>query len=308
MLTSRSRTTSTPTSPHNSTAFPTKQLALLALVRAAEPIALTSVFPYAWRMVLSFHVSDRSNASFYAGLFIATFALAESLTGMFWGGLSDRVGRKPILLFGCCGTILSLLTVGFATNFWMAVAGRALGGLLNGNIGVIQTMVGELIVVPEHERKSISIVISHLSDHNTARAYAVMPFVWSIGTILGPAVGGYFSDPSENFPAMFSKHGLFARFPYLLPNIICAALLLVAIIVGFFLIEETHPDKQPWHQNQQTPPSRRQSMAETPLIAGAASDAPTNSKSRKCGGNKLWSSQGHVSGMCWSLGGTDWLT
>lgn len=71
---------------------------------------------------------------------------------MFWGGLSDRLGRKPILLFGCCGTVLSLLTLGLSTNFWMALFGRALGGLLNGNIGVIQTMVGELVTRPEHER------------------------------------------------------------------------------------------------------------------------------------------------------------
>lgn len=71
---------------------------------------------------------------------------------MFWGGLSDRVGRKPILLFGCLGTIMSLLIVGLSTNFWMALAGRALGGLLNGNVGVVQTMVGELVTVPEHER------------------------------------------------------------------------------------------------------------------------------------------------------------
>ena len=88
----------------------------------------------------------------YAGLLIAAFALAESITGMLWGGLSDRYGRKPVLLFGCLGTIISLLLVGFSTSFWMALAGRAVGGLLNGNIGVIQTMVGELVTLPEHER------------------------------------------------------------------------------------------------------------------------------------------------------------
>ena len=124
-----------------------------ALVRVAEPIALTSIFPYAWKLVLHFEIGDKSNASFYAGILISAFAFAESISGMFWGGLSDRYGRKPILLFGCAGTILSLLVVGFSVNFWMALMGRMLGGLLNGNIGVIQTMVGELVTLPEHERK-----------------------------------------------------------------------------------------------------------------------------------------------------------
>ncbi|KAI9044618.1 permease of the major facilitator superfamily [Aspergillus affinis] len=121
-------------------------------------------------MVKDFHVADGENASFYAGILISAFSLAEALTGMIWGGLSDRIGRKPVLLSGCFGTVLSLLIVGLAPNFWVALFGRALGGILNGNIGVIQTMVGELVKRPEHE----------------PRAYAVMPFVWSIGTIMGP--------------------------------------------------------------------------------------------------------------------------
>lgn len=72
---------------------------------------------------------------------------------MHWGGLSDRIGRKPVLLIGCLGTMLSMVMVGFASNIWFALLGRALGGLLNGNIGVIQTMVGELVHKPEHERE-----------------------------------------------------------------------------------------------------------------------------------------------------------
>jgi len=72
---------------------------------------------------------------------------------MAWGSLSGRVGRKRVLIFGCVGTLLSLLIVGFAPNFWIALLGRVLGGLLNGNIGVIQTMVGELVTNPKHERE-----------------------------------------------------------------------------------------------------------------------------------------------------------
>ena len=54
------------------------------------------------------------------------------------------------------GTIVSLMSVGFSTNFWMALVGRALGGALNGNMGVIQTMVGEMITNPKHEREYAS--------------------------------------------------------------------------------------------------------------------------------------------------------
>lgn len=77
--------------------------------------------------------------------------------GMYWGGLSDRIGRKPVLLLGCVGTMFSMIMVGFAYNIWIALAGRVIGGLLNGNIAVIQTMVGELVTKPEHEPKAYSI-------------------------------------------------------------------------------------------------------------------------------------------------------
>ncbi|RDL33670.1 MFS general substrate transporter [Venustampulla echinocandica] len=229
--------------------FPTAQLFLLAIVRLAEPIALTSIFPYAWPLVKRFRVGNEDDASFYAGLLISTFALAESLTGMFWGALSDRVGRKPVLLLGCTGTMLSMVMVGFAANIWVALAGRALGGVINGNIGIIQTMVGELVTKPEHE----------------PRAYSIMPFVWSIGTILGPAIGGYFADPVVSFPDTFASDGLFGKFPYLLPNLICSALLLISIAAGYFLLEETHPDMQP----RVLLPATTYHSDETPLMATA---------------------------------------
>ncbi|KAI0171862.1 MFS general substrate transporter [Hypoxylon sp. FL1284] len=216
-------------SPRNPDDFPTVQLFLLAIVRLAEPIALTSIFPYAWALVKRFKIGNEQDASFYAGLLISSFALAEALMGMYWGGLSDRVGRKPVLLLGCIGTMFSMVMVGFATNIWIALIGRALGGLLNGNIGVIQTMVGELVSKPEHE----------------PRAYSVMPFVWSIGTIIGPAIGGILADPHESWPNAFPKGNVFAEYPYLLPNLCCAVLLLISICLGYFLLEETHPDMVP---------------------------------------------------------------
>jgi hypothetical protein len=110
-------------------------------------------------------------------------------------------------------------------------------------------MVAELVTKPEHE----------------PRAYSVMPFVWSIGTIIGPAIGGTFADPATAFPNHFSQSGIFGRFPYLLPNLLCATLLFISIFAGYFLLEETHPDMQP----RVLLPDSIYVSDETPLVATA---------------------------------------
>lgn len=89
------------------------------------------------------------------------------------------------------------------------------------------------------------LIIRQADRCTTARAYAVMPFVWSIGTIIGPSIGGIFAEPYKTFPGVFPQSGVFYDFPYLLPNLICAGLLLVSIVLGYFLLEETHPDMLP---------------------------------------------------------------
>ena len=104
---------------------------------------------------------------------------------------------------------------------------------------------------------------------STARAYAVMPFVWSVGTILGPVIGGTLAKPAKCFPTLFSPDGIFATFPYLLPNLICAGLLMVSIFFGYFFLLETHPDMQPWS----TPEELHNTTAETPLLGTAGATA-----------------------------------
>lgn len=92
-----------------------------------------SIFPYVYYMILSFDItSDTRQIAVYVGTVTSAFAFAEFSSGVTWGRISDRIGRKPVLLTGLAGTALSMLVFGFASSLPMALIGRALGGLLNG--------------------------------------------------------------------------------------------------------------------------------------------------------------------------------
>ena len=92
-----------------------------------------SVFPYTYYMIQSFNITtDERQIAIYCGMVTSAFAFAEFSTGVVWGRLSDKVGRKPILVGGLIGTAISMMVFGFATSLPVALLGRALGGLLNG--------------------------------------------------------------------------------------------------------------------------------------------------------------------------------
>lgn len=63
------------------------------------------------------------------------FFFAEGLTVFHWGWMSDRLGRKPVLLLGPIGLSFAMLSFGFSKHFWTLVASRFLQGVFNGNIG-----------------------------------------------------------------------------------------------------------------------------------------------------------------------------
>src|ERR1700748_3088680 len=67
------------------------------------------------------------------------------------------------------------------------------------------------------------------------------PFMWSLGSIIGAAMGGYLAQPSRYYPAAFPPDGLFGQYPYLLPNLVAVGFIVVAIIQGYFFLKETNP-------------------------------------------------------------------
>lgn len=66
-----------------------------------------------------------------------------------------------------------------------------------------------------------------------------MPLTFTVASIIGPMLGGFLAEPAKNFPDYFDNDGLFGRYPFLLPNLICAVLFAIAAVFGLFFIEET---------------------------------------------------------------------
>ncbi|KAF2156391.1 MFS general substrate transporter [Myriangium duriaei CBS 260.36] len=207
--------------------FPTQQMFVLALCRICEPIAFMSIFPYAYYMVDYFKIANNERSiAMYVGMITSSYAFAEFSTSIFWGRVSDRFGRKPVLLMGLFGTGISMLVFGLAPNFWTALVARALGGLLNGNIGVINTTVAEIVTEKKHQ----------------ARAFSIMPGIWCIGSIIGAGLGGTLADPVRNYPSYFASGGVFDKYPYLLPNLVCCCVVIFSVLVGILFLEETHEE------------------------------------------------------------------
>ncbi|RMZ68528.1 MFS transporter [Pyrenophora seminiperda CCB06] len=207
--------------------LPVKQLVVLSICRFAEPIALTSVFPYVPELMESFGIPQNDIAR-WAGIASSSFSICQAFTGILWGAASDRYGRKPIILFGLFNTMWTMLLWGFSVNLPMAITARALGGLSNGNVGILRTTVAELCPWKELQ----------------PRAFSVMPLVWTVGATFGPTLGGALANPLGVDPRKPRGDAFFARFPYLLPNLVASAFFTIGILVGWLFLQETLESKK----------------------------------------------------------------
>lgn len=124
------------------------QLALLTISRLAEPLTQTSLQSYMFYQLKSFDTSQTdSQISVQAGMLAAAFTAAQFVTAIPWGRAADSelFGRKRVLIIGLIGTMLSAIGFGFSRTFYTAMFFRTLGGALNGNVGVMRTMISEII-------------------------------------------------------------------------------------------------------------------------------------------------------------------
>lgn len=131
------------------------QLAVLTFARLSEPLTQTSLQAYMFYQLKSFDPSlPNSTISRQAGILQGSFTAAQFLTAVWWGRLADApwMGRKRVLLIGLMGTCISCLGFGFSRSFVSAAVFRTLGGALNSNVGVMRTMISEIIVEKKYVR------------------------------------------------------------------------------------------------------------------------------------------------------------
>ena len=79
-----------------------------------------------------------------AGYLGSAYFIGNFIGSLLWGWISDKIGRRPVLLMGMLGTLATELLFGFSQNFAWAIAARFLWGLLNGNLGVSKTYISEV--------------------------------------------------------------------------------------------------------------------------------------------------------------------
>ncbi|MEH7253256.1 MFS transporter [Neobacillus niacini] len=178
-----------------------RALPILFLVMFLVMIGFGIIIP-----VLPFYAEELGADTFQLGLLMAVYSLMQLIFAPFWGRLSDRIGRKPVMMIGIAGLALSFFIQAMATELWMLFAARIIGGLLSSaNMPTAMAYVAD-ITTPENRGKGMGIIGAAVG----------------LGFVFGPAIGGIFSKNSMSMPfylAGFSS--------------------ILTLILVFFLLKET---------------------------------------------------------------------
>ncbi|XP_048232088.1 protein ZINC INDUCED FACILITATOR-LIKE 1 isoform X2 [Ricinus communis] len=206
------------------TGLPIKEFVSIWIVVLCTALPISSLFPFLYFMIRDFHIVEREeDIGYYAGYVGSAFMLGRALTSVFWGVVSDRYGRKPVIIIGTITVVIFNTLFGLSVNFWMAVTTRFLLGSLNGLLGPIKAYACE-VFREEHQALGLSTISTS----------------WGIGLIIGPALGGFLAQPAEKYPNVFSQESLFGRFPYFLPCLCTSVFAFGVSIASFWLPETLH--------------------------------------------------------------------
>jgi MFS transporter, DHA1 family, tetracycline resistance protein len=139
------------------------------------------------------------------GIVVGSFSLMQFLFAPWWGRLSDRIGRRPVLLIGLAGSALSYLLFAFAGGFWTLLLSRILAGGMGATVNVAQAYLAD--VTPVEQR---------------ARAMGLLGAAFGVGFVLGPAIAGITVPLGQRAPGL-----------------VAAVISLASFIVAWFRLPET---------------------------------------------------------------------
>jgi len=180
----------------------------------AEGLSLNFYFTIsALMMVHQFDVPEEQ-VGYYVGYLATAYYIGQFICSFPLSAISDRVGRKKVLLLGVTFNIICQLAFGLSKWFWFAVGVRFINGVTNSSVPVSKNYVRD---------------ISDIS--NQARLFSFRSIGFAIGSMVAPLIGSIFSRPAESdwssiFP--FFRSPIFVEFPYFL---VCFVVSLVDILL-----------------------------------------------------------------------------
>jgi DHA1 family tetracycline resistance protein-like MFS transporter len=149
-------------------------LLIITIVVLVDMIGFGIIIPF-----LTFMVAHLSGPDAEIGFWVATlmsgYAAAVFLFSSFWGSLSDRYGRRPILMIGLLGNTGTFILFGLSTTLWMAFVARVLSGIFNANIPVARAYISDVS-----------------KPHEVAKRQGLLGVAFGVGFTIGPALGVQF--------------------------------------------------------------------------------------------------------------------
>ncbi|KAJ3773904.1 major facilitator superfamily domain-containing protein [Lentinula raphanica] len=214
--------------------LPRAQLITLCLVRIVVPISFTQIFPYINEFIELLGVRDSSQIGFFSGLVESSFAISQLLFIYHWARLSDRFGRRPIIIIGTLGVALTTIVFGLASSIPELIVYRCLAGFFGATASVIHTVLGEIT-----------------DSSNQAAAFPLYGVTGPVGSIIGPLIGGSLSNPAQKFepiedttrPASHLVKFLHLH-PYFLPGLVSGIIALLGVALAYFCLEESLPSRR----------------------------------------------------------------
>jgi len=207
-----------------STPPPWKLIILLYIALLGSTYSITFLFPFIPDMILWFGYAEEDKG-FYGGLVASSMFAGRIFSSYIWGWLSDKKGRKTILMISLVCIAITNFAFGFTTNLASAIGVRFVSGLSNGVVTIVKATIYEIS-----------------DSSNQAAGMSVIALGWGTGVVVGPFISGYIANPATKYPLYFGESEFLLKYPFFLPSLVAGIISFMPAIVVWFFLPETNKD------------------------------------------------------------------